>query len=299
MQYDFEIERLKKEIRKRKAKCVLIQLPEGLKAKAREIAEQLPCEVVISADPCYGACDIRKIPECDLTIHFGHSKLTNVPGVIYVECYHASDCVHAAKNAVHLLKEKKIGLVTTAQHVHELEKVAKALEAAHKLTFIGESKRAPHPGQILGCDLSAAESIADRVDAFLYIGSGRFHPLGVAYATNKRVVAADPYSGHVQEVSAEQWEKERHIRGSKAHGAVNFGVVVGTKPGQRDFALARKVKQALEKKGKKAFIIVMEEIEPDRIDYLPFDAFVITACPRIVLDDWKNYRKPLLLPGEI
>jgi len=49
---------------------------------------------------------------------------------------------------------------------------------------------------------------------------------------------------------------------------------------------------------KKAYKIIIENITPDVLDYLPFDAFIITACPRIVYDDWKNYKKPVLLPNE-
>ena len=62
---------------------------------------------------------------------------------------------------------------------------------------------------------------------------------------------------------------------------------------------AKELKKILEEKGYKAFIIVMDDITPEKLLGYQVDAFVITACPRIVVDDWKNYTKPLLLPEEV
>ena len=59
--FDLEENRLQKEIVKRKAKIVLIQLPEGLKTTGPRLAtliEDLGSCAIISADPCYGACDL-------------------------------------------------------------------------------------------------------------------------------------------------------------------------------------------------------------------------------------------------
>src|SRR5271157_3458992 len=92
--FDFEEERIKREITKLGAKRVLLQLPEGLKPDGPRLAETvvkagaLP---IISADPCYGACDLA-IDEAeslgvDLILHFGHSKLLSHEQVptIYIE----------------------------------------------------------------------------------------------------------------------------------------------------------------------------------------------------------------------
>ena len=85
---------LKQEITKLGAKRVLLQLPEGLKPEGprlAEIVEKTGALPIISADPCYGACDIA-IDEAeslgaDLIVHFGHSKFLaheRVP-TIYIE----------------------------------------------------------------------------------------------------------------------------------------------------------------------------------------------------------------------
>ncbi|MEM4266943.1 MAG: diphthamide synthesis protein, partial [Candidatus Nanoarchaeia archaeon] len=62
----------------------------------------------------------------------------------------------------------KVGLLTTAQHIHQLKEAQKII----KNSIIG--------GQILGCNFKNAEKIKNKVDCFLFIGSGDFHPLELA-----------------------------------------------------------------------------------------------------------------------
>lgn len=77
MEYDLELERVKGEIRKSKAKKVLIQMADGLKPKATEIADELEktgAKVYIWAASCFGACDTPNVKGFDLLVHFGHSE---------------------------------------------------------------------------------------------------------------------------------------------------------------------------------------------------------------------------------
>ncbi len=72
-----ELERVKKEIRKSKAKKVLIQLPDGLKPKANDIVKELEktgAKVYIWGGSCFGACDVPDVKGFDLLVQFGHSK---------------------------------------------------------------------------------------------------------------------------------------------------------------------------------------------------------------------------------
>ena len=81
--YNFEIERVLKEIKKNKAKFVGLQFPEGLKEHAVDIAgeieEKTGAKTVIFIDPTYGACDTKekeaKMLGIDLIFHFGHTEL--------------------------------------------------------------------------------------------------------------------------------------------------------------------------------------------------------------------------------
>lgn len=78
MDYDLEMEKAISEIKKSKAKTVCIQLPDGLKPMATEIAKNLAestnATILIWADSCFGACDIPDLKGVDLLIQWGHSK---------------------------------------------------------------------------------------------------------------------------------------------------------------------------------------------------------------------------------
>ena len=79
MTYDLELNRAIKQIKKQNAKLVCIQLPDGLKPKAREIKETIEnktkATVIIWMGSCFGACDIPKnLENIDLLIQWGHSE---------------------------------------------------------------------------------------------------------------------------------------------------------------------------------------------------------------------------------
>jgi len=81
MEYNLEISKIIKEIKKQRAKKILIQLPDGLKPKATEIVDKIESKTnakcFIWMDTNFGACDlplgIEKL-KIDLLVHFGHSK---------------------------------------------------------------------------------------------------------------------------------------------------------------------------------------------------------------------------------
>ncbi len=50
-----------------------------------------------------------------------------------------------------------------------------------------------YAGQVSGCNYSNAKSIASEVEAFLFVGGGMFHALGIALGTSKPTIIADPY----------------------------------------------------------------------------------------------------------
>ena len=81
MEYELELDRIIKEIRKQKSKTVCIQLADGLKPQAARIQaaieENTSAQVLIWAGSCFGACDIPSELEklnIDLLIQFGHSE---------------------------------------------------------------------------------------------------------------------------------------------------------------------------------------------------------------------------------
>ena len=81
MHYELELEKVAEKIKQEKAKIVCIQLPEGLRPKAKEIADLLEkktgAEIIIWQGSCFGACDLPigldKLG-VDLLVQWGHSE---------------------------------------------------------------------------------------------------------------------------------------------------------------------------------------------------------------------------------
>jgi len=101
----------------------------------------------------------------------------------------------------------KLGLVTTTQFLGKTTEIKQYLENNGKEVFIEEGKQR-NEGQLLGCDVGAAIKIHDKVDAFLYIGSGEFHPLGVAMNTKKEVFTFNPVSSVFSKLDEKEIEIE-------------------------------------------------------------------------------------------
>jgi 2-(3-amino-3-carboxypropyl)histidine synthase len=153
----------------------------------------------------------------------------------------------------------------------------------------------------LGCDISSTKEIEKDVDAFLYIGSGRFHPLGLALQTEKPVYLLDLEKNEVEEIGKlkEKFLKQRFATLALAKDAKKFGILVSVKPGQLKLELAKEIKKKLEEKGKKAYILVFNEIKPEKLEGLDLDCYINTACPRIAIENRTNFKKPILNPDEI
>jgi 2-(3-amino-3-carboxypropyl)histidine synthase len=310
-QYDFEEKRVKQEIAKHGAKRVLLQLPEGLKPEAPRLAELIEkagALPIISADPCYGACDLATADaeslDADLIVHYGHSKLVKHERIptVYVEARATMPVESAVESALPLLKcWRKIGLVTTVQHLQTLDAVKKLLRGSRKTVLVGDAGHLSYAGQVIGCDYSNAKVIAKDVEAFLFVGGGQFHALGVTLSTSKPTIVADPYGGNAFSVEKEAVRvlKQRWASIQEAKRGKDFGVIVGLKQGQKRLDEALQVKQKLETKGKNVCLLAAHEITLEALMQFPtLDAYVNTACPRISLDDASRFKKPVLTVNE-
>jgi 2-(3-amino-3-carboxypropyl)histidine synthase len=78
MEFDLEIGRIIAGIKKDSAKSVLLQLPDGLKPRAKQICDELQqktgARILIWGGSCFGACDVPNISGIDLLVQFGHSE---------------------------------------------------------------------------------------------------------------------------------------------------------------------------------------------------------------------------------
>ncbi|MBI4896317.1 MAG: diphthamide biosynthesis enzyme Dph2 [Candidatus Aenigmarchaeota archaeon] len=277
------------EIKACNAKKVMLQVPEGLKKRAQEIVDAIErsgISVILSNDPTYGACDLADDEAnalgCDLLVHVGHSKFyvdfkTAVPVLYYPWVFFVSlDRLDFSS-----IKEQRIGIVTTIQHLDILQQVAEHIKKIGKEAVIG--------GQILGCWTTNADKIDSQVDAYVFFGSGAFHPIALK---GKPVYIADMETQTVRCMDPTCFEKLRIAWIAQARDARSFGILVSSKKGQYNLlGNAEAIKRRLEEHQRKATIIVMREISDQRLLGLGIDAFINTACPRI-LDD--HFSKPII-----
>ncbi|MFP3950945.1 MAG: diphthamide biosynthesis enzyme Dph2 [Candidatus Bathyarchaeia archaeon] len=312
--FDFELNHLINEIARYSVERLLLQLPEGVRPFAFKLAESIEAEadveVIISGDSCYGACDIpfhqaREL-DADILVHYGHSKLlskTEIP-VIYIELKVDINLEKLLEEAYPLLANwKSIGISTTVQHTHQINRVKEALESRGVRSLIGgPADSLSYPGQILGCNYDTALKIAKGVKGFLYVGGGKFHPIGLALVTGKPVIVFNPFNNTAKRVERGELmdiAKKRMAAINASKKAEIFGVVVSSKIGQRRLSVARALRGDIIEKGLKSYIIYMDEIRGERLlDFTEADAFIITACPRIALDGLPKIDKPLLTIGE-
>ena len=299
-----------KEKIKEKKKRILVQIPEGLKQYALEIEDSLKEvaeEVFVCIDPCFGACDVaedkaKKIG-AELILHFGHNQFykPSVPTVFVPLKFNVEESL--VLELVERLKSEnigKVGLCCNVQHVEEIANIAKILERNGIEVFVGENKNGIL-AQVLGCDFSAAKVIAEDVDAIVFIGDGLFHSLGIIFATGKRVVQLDTLNKKISKIGI---QKDAFLR--QRFAAIEFfkkakkvGIIVSTKKGQFRLEKAIELKKKIEKAGKETALLIGDFLFPEYFVGINVDCFVNTACPRIAIDDYANFKVPILNPAEV
>jgi len=229
------------------------------------------------------------------------SQTQKIPA-LYIEAHSDASIDTAIQQALPLLDcFNNVGLTTSVQHIHLIDRAKRLLTVAGKIVHVGDAKQLAHAGQVIGCNHSNATLIAGEVDAFLFVGGGIFHALGIALGTSKPTVVADPYDSRAYAVTdqAQKLLKQRFASIQEAQVAKTVGVLVGLKPGQRHLEDALKTKALAEKTGRKAYLLAGTEITPDALLEFPqFDAYVNTACPRISLDAPGKFKKPILTVNE-
>ena len=128
-----------------------------------------------------------------------------------------------------------------------------------------------------------------------------FHALGIALSTSKPTFIADPYDNRAFSINDEAQKvlRQRWACVQESQNAKTFGILVGSKPGQKRFEQALMIKELAEKHGKAAYLMAVREIIPETLLEFPsIEAYVNTACPRISLEAPQKFSKPVLTVNE-
>lgn len=173
------------------------------------------------------------------------------------------------------IKEKKIGLVSAVQYVNYLEDVKKILEKNDYKVEIA--------GQMVGCNSSKAIKLKDKVDCFVFFGSGEFHPLELVNSTGiKKIYIVNPVSNSISKFSEEELdrlERKKLALIKKYLLADKIGILVSIKPGQNALKTALRFAKTC---GKEAYVFMADEINLDSLEnFNDIKIWVNTACPRI------------------
>jgi 2-(3-amino-3-carboxypropyl)histidine synthase len=306
--YEVELSEVYAQLKDNNSTRILVQAPDGLKRIAVLVAEKLGqdgYEVYLSGSHAWGGCDIAvneaRSLDADTILHIGHhgfvgARVTNVK-VLFVPVNYTGNFLEPLKKALEEIMRrgyKSIALgVTIELHKRygEVEKLASSVGLEVRTGFLGNFK-----GLVIGCNYSALPE----ADAILIVAGGKFHALGAALWTRKIAWCVDPYLRSYGVVDAKPLIARRLRDLSLAMDARSFLIVVSSKTGQLRLSLAGEIKRRLEQGGRKAVIVVLGDVSRDRLlDFGNYDAYVNTACPRLVIDDPDIFPGPVVNPGEL
>ncbi|MEK6973861.1 MAG: diphthamide synthesis protein [Nanoarchaeota archaeon] len=194
---------------------------------------------------------------------------------------------------------ERVALVSSVQFLENLQDIKVYLEKKGKKVYIA--------GQVLGCNVVNTLKFADKIDAFLFIGSRGFHPVEIARITKKLVIVLNPITNEISQIKKDEVESiEKKKKGSLLRylNSKKVGILVTIKPGQENIALAKLLKEKI--KDKETYLFVGNELtENDLINFSGIESWINTACSRIEINRVVNFEeianyinKSLSLKGE-
>jgi len=178
---------------------------------------------------------------------------------------------------------KSLMLFTTAQFINQLENIKKQLISNGKEVKTIKTGHASSEGQLLGC---TNEIINEDFDAFLFVGTGKFHPSALI-KNNKEIYYYDPINDSLDKISINEIEKLKKKRlGSlkKFYNSRKVGFLISIKPGQNRFNECKKIEEKF--KDKEFYYFADNTINLNSLENFPFiEIFVNTMCPRLIDDE--------------
>ncbi len=151
------------------------------------------------------------------------------------------------------------------------------------IQFVDEIKNAT---QILGCNITKVKPS----EAYLYVGTGKFHPLNLAFQTKKPVYTLDPFTkifSKIDEQEVINYERKKKAALTKYLNAKVIGIIISTKPGQNQQKKALDFQKTCKKE---SYVFMCNEVK-DLENFPQIECWVNTACPRIFEDE---FCKPIL-----
>lgn len=320
--YDLSLNEVREFIEENKPRRLLIQLPDGLKFLALNVVSFIKSidssiEVYLSSDPSYGACtlalDDAMVVGADALIHFGHVEYPlaikpTIP-VLYIPAYYLGKLPE--RSLEKLLKEIRLSkdsasvvIVASAQYVKLIGELKKVLEDSGRKVIT--PSRGPHYGLIVGCNYFSVPVGSDYT--YVVISSGYFHAIGLCLYLNMsaKVLLIDVARDELIDMSGECRKilaKRLYLVSQLINSPIKrVALIIGQAPGQYRPALVKALEEKLEEKGIDVIKVVAKYLSLSELIALDqgvkADAYVVTSCPRLPIDDLADFHKPVITPGE-
>jgi len=310
--YNYDIELIVNLIKDKKAKNVLLQIPEGLKTLIYSLVDELKSklmdvEINVDLTPSYGSCliDSDVTSSYDLVINLGHEKY---PYWSPPHNVHFIDLLYKKSLSIDVINElvskisglgRNIALYTTPQHKHDIRKLARVL-SSNGFNVVNNLSRTV----IFGCWFSDLDKVLNNIDAVLVISGGYFHSIGIGLRiqNSKPIFKLDPYEQKIELINSKVYEvlKVRYSKIMKAFDTRRWLLVIGTN-GQYRPNIILKLKNLLKNNNVNYYTfktaLLTEQILKNA-DTTTIDVIVVTSCPRLPIEDFSRYHKPVLTPGE-
>lgn len=200
-------------------------------------------------------------------------------------------------------KNSTFALFSSIQFLDNLETVKTQLENRGFNIVLSKPSRCFFNCQILGCNSYEDNFDFDfsKIDGFIYIGDGFFHPKALLLAQENRekfvlVIRYNPIENKTQIldksfVNSSFLKKRANL--AKFYLSKNVGVFISTKFGQENKDLSKKLE--VKYKNKNFYFFVGDNFSNQEMENFCFvDCFVNSACPRIGQDDILEYKIPIV-----
>lgn len=287
-------------IRERKPRSIALSGPEGILSQLQHTADNVTNEfdipVYILGDTSWGSCDVNlrsaDLLGVDILFNVAHTIAfeTLGPKVVMINAYDnvkfdlvASDCAIGLRG-----RYSTMSLLTTSQHLHEIQRVKDIFSQYGYTVIIGKGKGQLNDAQVFGCEFYPAFDLISEIDAFLFLGQSMFHSVGIAASTGKPTYMLDPYFRQYTQVNdyALQMQKKSVLAVYKALDCKKIGIIIGLKEGQFSKLKALELSRSFQEEGKNVQLIALTDITDERLqNFKDIDVFVQVACPRISSDN--------------
>jgi len=313
--FDFEISKIKKELKKDKGDYIGLELPEGMKKFVSELSlyleKELGKKIVVSSEPCFGACDIKSHQFESIgiktIIHMGNEIIPNVElpngiKVIFIPLYINIPIKETVNRSIKYFQKNNIsnvGVLSSISFIKNVDKIKKLLKSNDiGVHTASGNKRLIQPAHVLGCNASSALPIKNKVDIFAMYENGSFHAPAVSLTVKTDVVCFDPLTGDVILYSYDKLKQkaleERAENLQRLSEAKKVGLLISSKVGQNRSKIIYRLEKMYSDKGYKTVILISDYIDPKSLDTTDLDILIASMCPRVSMDERRLFSKPIL-----